>query len=106
MFISSLSRLAHFNRCSGRACSELELIHSRKVFCLVSKDKHVSTCKPTIGGLDDSINLDSKAPPGACLVYQVGIGIIFHSCWFEVFILEQISEKAKESLNFDVGTIT
>ncbi|GIY08963.1 hypothetical protein CDAR_373801 [Caerostris darwini] len=61
MFTSSLTRPVHFNRCSGEASSELQLVHIGKVLYHLSKARHLMcTCKSTIGGLGNSISYGSK----------------------------------------------
>ncbi|GIX76995.1 hypothetical protein CEXT_632941 [Caerostris extrusa] len=63
---------------------------------------NVPTCKLTIGVLDDSISINLRAPYGASYYTRDESEEFSIASGLKFFILEQISEKAKES--FDIST--
>ncbi|GIX69731.1 hypothetical protein CEXT_761041 [Caerostris extrusa] len=91
------------SRRSGEACSELTIGTSRARFSLIKRlSLNVPTFKSIIGDLDYPISLEGKGNTWDLSIIPGVSGRSFHSCWFEIFILEQISEKLKES--FDICT--
>ncbi|GIY75279.1 hypothetical protein CDAR_167331 [Caerostris darwini] len=89
-----------FQQVLERACSELQLVQLSEIILLFIKEAFsVPTCKPTIVLLDDSIIPDGK---GTTWSRPIIPEEDFYGCWFEVFILEEISEEVK--VPFDIGT--
>ncbi|GIY65368.1 hypothetical protein CEXT_777051 [Caerostris extrusa] len=81
MFTSSPSRPAYFNRYQDEDCSELQLVHVKKIFLSLIKREalSVSTYKPTIRDMTTSISLDNRKPtslPSSLLPPQVSLCVL------------------------------